>query len=88
MVRQLEQLASRSPGLKGEGCAAILHAFTRPLPASVRRETTLVDAGSLRTEGEQSFLIYRGEGGTVYAMPMKQEGDGWKVTLLSATPLG
>ncbi len=88
MVQQLEQLASQSPQLKSQGCAAILHAFTRPLPASVRRETTVVDAGSLRTEGEQSFLIYRGEGGTVYAMPMKQEDSGWKVTLLSATPLG
>jgi hypothetical protein len=88
MVQQLEQLASQSSGLKSKGCAAILHAFTRPLPASARRETTVIDAGSLRTEGEQSFLIYYGEGHTVYAMPMKQENGGWKVTLLSATPLG
>ena len=29
----------------------------------------MVDAGSLRTEGEQAFLIYRGAEGTVYAMP-------------------
>jgi hypothetical protein len=88
IVRQLEQLAAQSPQLKGKDCAATLHAFTRPLPASVRRETTVVDAGSLRNEGEQSFLIYYGEGHTAYAMPMKQEDGGWKVTLLSATPLG
>jgi hypothetical protein len=88
MAQQLEQLASQSPQLKDKGCAAVLHAFTRPLPASVRRETTVVDAGSLRTEGEQSFLIYYGEGHTPYAMPMVQEDGGWKVTLLSATPLG
>lgn len=87
MQQQLEQLASQSPQLKGKGCAAILHAFTRPLPTSVRRETTVVDAGSLRTEGEQSFLIYRGEGGLVYAMPMKEEDGAWKVGLLAATPL-
>lgn len=87
-VQQLEQLASRSSGLKGKGCTAILHAFTRPLPASVRRETTIVNAGSLRTEGEQSFLIYRGEGGTAYTMPMKDEDGAWKVGLLAATPLG
>jgi hypothetical protein len=88
MVQQLEQLASQSPQLKGKGCAAVLHAFTRPLPASVRRETTVVDAGSLRTEGEQSFLIYYGEGHTPYAMPMTQEDGAWKATLLAATPLG
>lgn len=88
MVGQLEQLATQSPQLKGKDCAALLHAFTRPLPASVRRETTVVDAGSLRTEGERSFLIYRGEGGTVYAMPMKDESGEWKVGLLAPTPLG
>jgi hypothetical protein len=88
VVQQLERLASQSSSLKSKGCAAILQAFTRPLPAAVRRETTLVDAGSLRTEGEQSFLIYRGEGGDVYAMTMRQEDGAWKVGLLAATPLG
>jgi hypothetical protein len=88
MVQQLEQLAAQSPQLKGRGCAVVLHSFTRPLPPSVARETTVVDAGSLRTEGEQSFLIYYGEGKVAYAMPMKQEDGGWKITLLSATPLG
>jgi hypothetical protein len=88
MVQQLEQLGDHSSQLKGKGCAVTLHAFTRPLPASVARETTVVDAGSLRTEGEQSFLIYYGEGKVAFAMPMKQEDGGWKVTLLSASPLG
>lgn len=88
MTEQLEQLSAQAPNLEGKGCPAILHAFTRPLPSAAARETTVVDAGSLRTEGEQSFLIYYGEGKVAYAMPMKQEEDGWKVTLLSATPLG
>jgi hypothetical protein len=88
MMQQLDQLASQSPQLKSKGCAVVLHAFTRPLPPSVARETTVVDAGSLRTEGEQSFLIYYGEDRVAYAMPMTQEDGGWKVTLLSATPLG
>ncbi len=88
IVQQLEQLAAQSPQLKDKGCAVVLHAFTRPLPASVARETTVVDAGSLRTKGEQSFLIYYGQGKVAYAMPMKQEDGGWKVALLSATPLG
>jgi hypothetical protein len=87
MVKQLEQLASQSPQFKGKGCAPILHAFTRPLPASVRRETTVVDAGSLRHKGGQSFLIYYGPGKTVYAMPMNQEDGEWKVGALSGDAL-
>jgi hypothetical protein len=88
VVGQLERLASQSSQLKGKGCAGFLHAFTRPLPAAVRRKSTIVDAGSLRTEGERSFLIYYGEERLVYAMPMTQEDGAWKVSLLAATPLG
>jgi hypothetical protein len=88
MAEQLEQLASQSPQFKGKGCAPILHAFTRPLSASVRRETTVVDAGSLRHKGEQSFLIYYGPGKTVYAMPMNQEDGKWKVGALTGDALG
>jgi hypothetical protein len=86
-VKQLEELASRSPQLKGEVCAAVLHGLTRPLPASVEREMTLVDAASLRREGERAFLLYRGAGQQVYVIPMQQEGDAWKVGGLAATPL-
>jgi len=87
MVQQLEQLASHSKQLGGGGCARILAAFTRPLPSSVRREDTVVDAGSLRHEGEQAFLIYYGAKKTAYAMPMSQEGGEWKVGALAGTPL-
>lgn len=87
MVKQFEELASRSPQLKGKGCPAILHAFTRPLPASMERETTLIDAISLRREGERAFLIYRGAEHKVYAVPMVQEGGAWKVGGLAGTPL-
>jgi hypothetical protein len=86
--KQLEQLAAQSPQLRGKGCAAVLKAFTQPLPAATRRETTEVDAGSLRVEGERSFLIYTGAEGTAYAMPMQLEGGTWKAGLLSPTPLG
>jgi hypothetical protein len=87
VVNQLRQLASQSSQLKGKGCAVVLHAFTRSVPASVRRKTTIVDAGSLRNDGEQAFLIYYGEGHAPYAMPMKEEGGEWKVGLLAGTPL-
>jgi len=88
MVGQLEALAAQSPELKGAGCGAVLKAFTRPLPASVRRGTTVVDAGSLRLDDERGFLIYSDSEGEPYAMPLEDEDGEWKLTLLSATPLG
>jgi hypothetical protein len=87
VIKQLEMLGSRSDQLDGKGCAGILEAMTPPLPAAVLQESTIVDAGSLRTEGEQAFLIYRGAEGTIYAIPMKPEGGGWKVGALAATPI-
>ncbi|HUC08029.1 MAG TPA: hypothetical protein VMR96_08055, partial [Solirubrobacterales bacterium] len=87
-IEQLEQLAAQSPEFKDAGCAPILKAFTRPLPAAIQREITSVDAGSFRHEGEQGFLIYYGADQTVYAMPLKQEDGTWKVTALSGSALG
>lgn len=87
-IDQLEKLANQSPQSKGAGCATVLKAFTRPLPAAVEREITTVDAGSLRHEGEQGFLIYYGAGHVKYAMPLKDEGGSWKVAALSGTTLG
>lgn len=85
--RQLEQLASQSGKLAGKECDAILSALTPPLPPKVQVELTTVDAGSLRTEGERGFLIYRGTEDTTYAIPMTQEGGAWKVGALAATPI-
>ncbi len=87
-IEQLEQLGSQSPQFKNGGCAPILKAFTRPVPASVNREITTVDAGSLRQESEQGFLIYYGAGHTAYAIPLKNEGGTWKVAALSGSALG
>jgi hypothetical protein len=87
-IEQLEKLADQSAKSKGADCATVLKAFTRPLPASVEREITTVDAGSLRREGEQGFLIYYGAGYVKYAMPLREEDGSWKVTALSGTTLG
>jgi hypothetical protein len=87
VAQQLQQLASQSGKLSGAGCTAILSALTPPLPPKVQKESTIVDAGSMRTEGEQAFLIYSGAEGMTYAIPMTQEGGAWKVAALAATPL-
>jgi hypothetical protein len=86
VAEQLKQLGSRSkPAHKG--CPATLAALTPPLPPAVQRESTMVDAGSLRVEGERGFLIYRGAEETVYAITMAHEGDSWKVGSLAPVPL-
>ena len=87
-VEQLEQLASQSPQFKGKGCAPILEAFTRPLPAAVQREITAVDAGSFRHDSEQGFLIYTGAEEAVYAMPLRNEDGVWRVAALSGSAIG
>jgi hypothetical protein len=86
-IEQLERLADQSAQSEGADCATVLKAFTRPLPAAVEREITTVDAGSLRREGDQGFLIYYGAGHETYAMPLKEEGGSWKITALSGTTL-
>lgn len=87
-IEQLEQLAAQSPQFRNSGCGPILAAFTRPLPSSVDREITTVDAGSFREDGERGFLIYYGAEDTAYAMPLRNEDGVWKVTALSGTTLG
>jgi hypothetical protein len=87
-IEQLEQLANQSAKSRGADCATGLEAFTQPLPASVEREITTVDAGSLRHEGERGFLIYYGAGHATYAMRLVNEDGDWKVAALSGTTLG
>ncbi len=84
---QLGVIASRDDGLKGKGCAAVLGTISPPLPAAVRNETTVVDAGSLRLEDERAFLIYGGPKRVTYAILMEEEDGSWKVGALSAIPL-
>lgn len=87
-IEQLEKLGSQSSQQRNPGCAPVLAAFTRPLPAPAELQLTTVDAGSLRHEGEQGFLIYYGPERVKAAMPLRDEGGTWKVAALSGTTLG
>jgi hypothetical protein len=86
VAAELEQLASRSKSGK-KGCPATLAGLTPPLPPAVQRESTVVDAGSLRLEGERAFLIYRGAEKAAYAINMAHEDGKWKVGSLAPVPL-
>lgn len=84
---QLERITSGGDQSQERGCAGILGTLTPPLPAAVRNETTIVDAGSLRFEDGRAFLIYTGAEETTYAVLMEEEDGAWKVASLSAVPL-
>ena len=64
-------------GSKQKPCAASLAALSGQVPTSALREAAAADVGSLRTEGEQAFLIYRGAPkGTIYAITIdREDGD-------------
>jgi hypothetical protein len=85
VIQQLEVLGARAKS-GDKSCPATMAALTPPLSPAVQRETTAVDAGSLRVEGDRGFLIYRGAEKTVYAINMAREG-GWKVSALAGIPL-
>jgi hypothetical protein len=74
-----EQLASSR---RGKGCAVGLAAFSAGVSPSAARELTVIDVASLRVEGPQGFLLYRGAGDTLFSMPMVREGSVWAVGLL------
>jgi len=87
LKQQLEETAKSAPQAKRTDCPSFLAIFTVDLSPAEWRQITTVDAGSLRYEGEQAFLIYYGPERTVYAMPMIGEDGAWKVNALSAAAL-
>lgn len=82
LLEKIEHLAVSSTSLGEKSCPSFLEAFLR-ISAPEQRESTVIDAGSLRRQGAQGFLIYSGAQETVYAMPLSQEGGTWKIGSLS-----
>lgn len=88
MIESFEKLASQSKEAADTSCGALLEKLTNPAAKSVMTaEAEKADVRSLRTEGEQAFLIYTGTEGTILAMPMANEDGEWKVASLAGTPL-
>lgn len=83
----LVELTGNSKELQGEDCAGILEALSKGAPQSAFKAAAVADVGSLRIEGERAFVLYRGSGGTVFAMPMQNEGGSWKLASLAGTPI-
>jgi hypothetical protein len=88
IVESFEKLASRAKQVEATTCSGILQALTNPAAKqSMKAEAEKANVGSLRIEGERSFVIYTGIEGTILAMPMVNEGGDWKVASLAGTPL-
>lgn len=86
MLAKIEHLATSATDLADKSCPSFLGAFTS-LSDQERRDSTVVDAGSLRQQGDHAFLIYFGAHEVVYAMPLTREGETWKLASLSSKRL-
>jgi hypothetical protein len=86
VLDKIEHLATSATELEDKSCPSFLAAFTRLSPEE-QKESAIVDAGSLREQGQRAFLIYYGGGEVVYAMPLSSEGSEWKIASLSPKPL-
>jgi len=86
MLAKIEHLATSATNLEDTSCPSFLGTFTR-LSAKERKDSKVVDAGSMRVQGRRAFLIYYGAEKVVYSMPLNLEGDAWKVASLSSNRL-
>jgi hypothetical protein len=88
VIESFEKLAAQTKQVDASSCGAILEALTNPAAQpAMKEEAEKANVGSLRIEGERSFVIYDGIQGTILAMPMVDEGGVWKVGSLAGTPL-
>jgi hypothetical protein len=88
VVESFEKLAAQAKQIDDASCAGILEKLTNPAAKqSMKAEAAEANVGSLRVEGDRSFVIYTGIDGTVLAMPMTNEDGDWKVASLAGTPL-
>jgi hypothetical protein len=87
VLSSLSRLAAAHPKLERKGCAPTLAMLFGEVSAAEGREASTVDAASLRYEGAQGFLIYRGARGKAYFASLQREGGRWTVGGLSPTPL-
>jgi hypothetical protein len=88
IIESFKKLASQAKQIEDKSCAGILEKLTNPAAKeALKKEAEKADVGSLRTEGDRSFVIYTGLEGAILAISMVHEGDQWKVASIAGTPL-
>jgi hypothetical protein len=88
LIESLQQLSASSGKFASARCPRLLKELSKSVPASTLAEAAKANVGSLRFESDRGFILYRGVGGTVYAISMEREGGAWKVASLAGTALG
>lgn len=88
IIESVEKLAAKAKQIEDKSCGGILEKLTNPgaIPA-MKAEAEQANVRSLRTEGEQAFVLYTGPHATIFSMPVKNEGGAWKVASLAGYPL-
>jgi hypothetical protein len=86
VLDKIKHLATTATSLADTSCPSFLGTFMR-LSDEERKESTIVDAGSLREKGASAYLIYYGGRDVVYAMALSLEDGDWKIDALSSKPL-
>ncbi len=88
VTESFEKLAAQAQRIDDKSCAGILEKLTNPAAKDAMKvEAEKANVRSLRTEGEQAFLLYTGIDGAILAIPMANEDGDWKVASLAGTPL-
>jgi hypothetical protein len=69
------------------GCGAILPKLLSPSTAAVARQQLQGEVVRVRVEGKQAFVIFHAPGARLWALPLSNQGGGWKVATLAPTVL-
>jgi hypothetical protein len=88
IIESVEKLAAKAKQIEDKSCGGILEKLTNPAAsASIKAEAEQANVRSMRTEGEQAFVLYTGPHATIFSMPMANEDGTWKVASLAGYPL-
>lgn len=85
-TRRSLELQTRQAG--GEaGCARILADMSAGADDAWAIQARAIDVGSVRADGRQGFLLYRGAEDKIFAIGAVREGGDWKLTTLDGLAL-
>lgn len=88
LIESFEELATQAKQLEDRGCAGVLEKLVNPAAKqAIEAEAQQADVRSVRSEGDQAFVIYATTDGSVMLMPMVNEDGAWKVSSLAGSSL-
>lgn len=72
-----------------KGCPAALKKFASPLSGTkeVRKDTLSGSIAALRVKGEEGYVLYHGNDGKDYAIPVEKEDGTWKLSSINVVNL-